>query len=339
MRTTKQKNRANRKRRAALAIARSAPAPAHNEPSKRTRMDDTVSPRGDRKKQKLDNTRRAPGISYADMVQSNLCVAVARVDSQQLTEEQATLVKRYLEKCILEDIKNPAKDFSPRFMGKPIIAEGVLKLWCEDEPSLKWLSEVTAKLPKATCPELNIIRQSDLVKKVRAALFIPDCTNTLEDTSLVLAEQNKWAHLNTWTVYSHSMQKDDILLLRLGIPEKLVPELIARERRLAHNLGSVYVRFMAEDGSLQDEPPMPRQTSESSAPTGPLEPQPGPSVEQVPEQLFPAASSHSSPIPSGSKPTEEMCVEQESEIDLLDSSEGEEGVRENQDVGDPSRLS
>lgn len=333
---TKHKNRANRKKRAAMAIARSAPAPAHNEPSKRMRLDDTVSPRGERKKQKLDNVRRAPNISYASMVQSDLCVAVARDDNKHLTDEQATSVKRYLERCILEDIKDPAKDFSPRFMGKPNIAEGCLKLWCEDEPSLKWLCEVIAKLPLASCPKLKVIRQSDITKKVRAVLFIPDCTNSLEDTSLVLADQNKWAQVNTWTVYSHIMQKDDILLLRLGIPEKLVPVLLARERRLAHNLGSVYVRFMAEDGSLQDEPPVPKQTSETTASAGPPEPQPGPSGERVPENMHPAASSHSSPIPSCSVPMEEMCVE--TERDLLDSSVDEDEVKGNQHAGDPSRL-
>lgn len=331
----KQGSRVNRRRRASTAITKSLPAPAHNEPSKRTRLDDTVSPRGGHKKQKLDNTRRAPA-SYAEVAQSNLQVAVVRTDGQHITEEQATLVKRYLERRILEDVKNPSIDFSPRFMGRPTIAEGALKLWCEDEPSLGWLTEAIDRLPTVSNPSLRVIKQNELTRKVRAAIFIPECTNTLEDTSLVLANQNKWANIQSWSVYTHSTQDNDILFVAVGIPENLIPEVMKRGRRLAHNLGNVYIRFYGKDGGLHDVPPSAHKP-ESSVP----EPQPGPGATQSTatggtEKSGPATIPHSSPIPSCSKPMEVTSVESEEESDLeVSEMEEEEG---NQNDGDPSSL-
>lgn len=246
--------RKNRQRRAANAIAKSAQAPARTEPSKRSRMDDTVSPRGDHKKAKLDSSRRAP-VSYADIVQNDLCIAITGDDHKQLTVEQANAVKGYLEECIMDGARDPDSDFSPGFRGKPIIADGALKLWCEDDASLRWVKSTIAAAAEIIGMKVTVKRQKELTRRIRAALFIPDCRRSVEDTGLVLNKQNRWAQINSWTIYSHSKQSDNTMFLTLGIPENIVPLLMNKERRLTHNLGNVYVRFYAANGSLQDEPP------------------------------------------------------------------------------------
>lgn len=255
-------NRFNRKKRAEIAISKAALAPAHKEPLKRIRLDDTVSPRGDRKKPKTENERRPPA-SYAEMVGNKLCVAVTRADNHQLTDEQATSIKNFITSRILAEAKTPTSPTPVVFLGKPIFGDGALKLWCEDEGTLTWLNAVVGSLPPETCPKLTVKRQSELSRKLRAVLVLPDCANSLEDTSLVLDYQNKWALVSQWTVYAHNKSADGALLLTLGIPEKVVPQLMSRGRRLAHNLGSVYVRFVAADGSLKDEPP----AAEAKTPT------------------------------------------------------------------------
>lgn len=325
---TKYENRHNRQRRKAVAIARAAQAPAHSEPNKRMRADDTVSPRGVHKKQRVESTRRAPA-SYAEATQSNLQVAVVRADNQHITEEQATQVKKYLEGRILSDIKDPQVDYSPSFIGRPTIMDGALKLWCEDDASLEWLNRAINQLPASTCPRLRVIKQSELSRRVSAAIFIPECTNSLEDTSLVLANQNKWAKVNTWTVHHHKMQENDVLFIAVGIPETVIPEVMKRGRRMAHNLGSIYVRFYAKDGALQDTPPSQQQADTEQALAGPSVQQ-VPGVGQVPELATPA---HSSPKPSCSKPMEVMDDALDLSLDL-DNTEGEGS----HDDGDPSPI-
>lgn len=312
---TKHGNRHNRQKRAATYVAQSAQAPPHNEPAKRTRLDDTVSPRGDSKKIKLDSARRADA-SYAEIAQNDLCVAIVRADNHKLTDQQATLVKEFLEDKILADVKDPSKEYSPIFLGKPIVGDGVLKLWCEDEQTKKWLVDTVDSLSSEECPRLGVKRQSELSKRVRAALWLPDCKNSVEDTSLVLNSQNRWALVNSWTVYSHSVQGNGTLFLKLGIPETVVPLLVARKRRLAHNLGSVYVRFYAADGTLQDEPYLGTKTTTASAEP---ESQPGPSRttgqparpahQDGAEGVPPVAPVHSSPKPSTSRAPQEMNVD------------------------------
>lgn len=306
---SKHGNRNNRQRRAAFAVARSAQAPVHTEPSKRQRLDDTVSPRGEYKKVRLDTGRPAPA-SYADIVQNKLCVAITRADDQPIIEEQANRIKKFLSTMILAATRDPSADFYPSFRGKPIIAEGVLKLWCEDERSRRWLCETISGLPAETCPKLVVKSQSDLTRRVRAALWLPECDNTLEDTKWVLHCQNQWANVQSWSVLSHSLQRDGTMYLMLGIPESMVPTLLRKERRLSHNLGSVYVRFYGTDGALHDVPPGKEQPSVPGA-------QPGPSGQQksTPAESStpmdarrepPTAPAHSSPKPSTSVAGEPM---------------------------------
>lgn len=343
----KRDNRFNRKKRAAIETSRSAQASAHNEPHKRTRLDDTVSPR-ERKKAKLDSSRRNT-TSYADIVQNELCVAVVREDGKQLSEEQATKVKGYLNSKILEDVMDPNNDFAPNFRGKPIIGDGALKLWCENVESLKWLKQALDKIPVTTGPKLVVKKQAELTRRVRAALFLPDCETTVVQTSLVLAMQNKWALVPSWTVYSHTAQEGS-LFLTLGIPESVVPILLKNERRLGHNLGNVYVRFFAADGTLQDEPPI--SVDKESALIA-EEQQPGPSTTELkagtPAEsgttgTTPIIPSHSSPKPSGSRETaDEMKMDAEPRTDdwrqaeeMLDVSEDED--EGNHHDGDPDIL-
>lgn len=147
----------------------------------------------------------------------------------------------------------------------------------------------------------------------------------------MLANQNRWAEISSWTVYAHSKQENDILFVAIGIPERVIPKIMERGRRLAHNLGNVYVRFYSADGTLQDEPP----TAET--PTRP-EPQPGPSALETPaggqHKPTPTVPPHSSPTSVGPAPMETMCADLERELDL-EGSEEEEG---NQDDGDPISL-
>lgn len=336
----KSDNRFNRKKRAAIAISRSAKVPAQHEPTKRTRLDDTVSPR-ERKKQKLDSSRRA-AISYSDIVSNELCVAVMREDGRQLSEAQATTVKEYLSSCILEDAMDPSKDFAPNFRGKPIIGDGALKLWCENAESLEWLRAALNRLPETAGPRLVVKKQSELTRRVRAALFLPECKTSVELTSLVLAKQNKWAMIPSWTVHTYTAQADGSLFLTLGIPETVVPILLKNERRLGHNLGNVYVRFFAADGSLQEEP---RLTSREDAQPS-AQAQPGPSCTQPAtvattnppnterEDTTAPAPTHSSPKPSSSRgPAEVMITDADPRTVDWRQVEEELGVTEDEDEG------
>lgn len=327
------------KRRAAAnakaKVTRDADPTELQERKKRGRADDTISPRGEHKRTCLGKNTR-PTTSYADIVGNKLCVAVVRADKQPLSEEQITSVKQYLDSRICDDMESEDCTHIARFRGKPITSDGVLKLWCVDDETLEWLNNAINCLPDTMSMKLAVKKQSELTRKVRAVMVLPDCKRTLEKTRRVLDHQNKWANVNSWTVYAHSTSAEGALVLTLGIPADLVPALVENERRLAHSLGSVYVRFVGDDGALQDKPPAddePKTTPKATTAT----------MVKPRERTPPKVPQQSSPKPSTSRAMEGVDAEQTPRIDTWrgprsnDPSESEgEGVSID---GDPAPSS
>lgn len=198
------------------------------------------------KKRKSNKTYKDDGNDY---YLDNLSVAITAEDAKDF-KEQANFIKRLLEETIRSLALN-AENFAPKFRGEPIISDGVIKLWCEDRNTLKWLTDTVKKLP-SKLGRLSVIRQVDLPKKLQSALSVPGREND-EVIKKVLKVQNPWAQIDTWSFYSAEQRGDNMFFL-LGIPSTVIPVLLARQRRLAYNLGSVFVQFFSGAGTLSETP-------------------------------------------------------------------------------------
>ncbi|XP_045454909.1 translation initiation factor IF-2-like [Melitaea cinxia] len=100
-------------------------------PAKRARLDESQSPRGGPKKPRLADGTHVP---YSAAVQSDLLVAVTTVTGEHLTAQTAYEVQVLLQERLLKDLIEATDDepVKPVFQGKPIYADGALKLWCEN---------------------------------------------------------------------------------------------------------------------------------------------------------------------------------------------------------------
>ncbi|XP_023938965.1 uncharacterized protein LOC112046532 [Bicyclus anynana] len=110
---------------------------------KRDRLDDTISPRGLHKRQKTER-RTWTGETYSSVAQPHLSVAIALEPKTDLTNQEAAGIQSQISReifgtCLQDPIPGLPLTHAPVFTGKAILSEGVLKLWCKDEPSLQWL--------------------------------------------------------------------------------------------------------------------------------------------------------------------------------------------------------
>ncbi|KAL0871690.1 hypothetical protein ABMA27_004206 [Loxostege sticticalis] len=255
--------------------------------SKRARLDDTRSPRGEAKRPKTDRQRRT--VSYADASQSHLRVAIITVPPRDLSQEQADQLRETIEDRILEAVLSPPSPSAqaPSFRGRPFLMDGVLAMWCENENALTWLereaSSMTSPVPGTA---LAVIRQSELKKRLKAGLLIHTRITDSKTLHKVLCAQNPWYKVDSWQCYDMSVtdqpgavdSKEKVVHLILGIPEDQRQPIMDRDRRVAHMTGSGYIRFFTPEEATTAEP---NQTvvSETTAAPGPSTsaPQPGPS--------------------------------------------------------------
>lgn len=227
------------------------PSVGQTNPSKR-RPDDTLSPQAGPKKVRTGPTppRKAP--SYSEVAKSDLLVAITTEYSHQLAQPDAELVMLALQKAILK-IDGSGQNISPGFKGKPIIIDGVLKLWCDDEPTLVWLRETIKDINIPSGEKLILIRQCD-IRFITCGLHVPGSWPNASDIAVMLRIQNPWARVDRWKLLAVEEAPAGTFCI-LNVPEATVKEIVARERRLRFNLGSVYIRFKGKGGKFTENYP------------------------------------------------------------------------------------
>lgn len=261
--------------------------------TKRARLDDTQSPRGDSKRAKTD-ARPKRAVSYADASKSHLRVAVITVPPRDFSGEQAEQLRESIDDAILQCVLTPQSPGAltpPSFRGRPFLLDGVLAMWCEDDNALKWL-EQSVKTMKSPIPDttLAVIKMSDMKKKLRAGLLLHTRVTDAATLHKVLRAQNPWYKVDTWQCYDMTVDddkegnsKEKVVHLILGIPEDQRQAILDRDRRVAHMTGSGYVRFFSSDEPAPADSPAAAQsaTMEHDGTAHPTPttsaPQPGPS--------------------------------------------------------------
>lgn len=296
-RKPKWKRRKERDRQAAIRNADSAQAPGHpaaqQPPSrevvnpaadsgktcggggpsvKRSRPEETMSPRGGAKKPKVANTPPASG-SYAEAAAKDLGVAITYAGTGHISEAMAERISSYLKRRIFDLVMGPSVSgdaFTPKFRGKPTYSSGALKLWCEDSVTKAWLhgemTSLNSKWGGELEDKLAVKKVSDLQRRVRCGLLIPDGASLSEqDIARVLLRQNPWASVEKWILHFSRKVKGDNFLV-VSVPEDVAKALVGHGRRLCFALGSVYVNFQNAKGKFIKVLPEPCLASPEAAP-------------------------------------------------------------------------
>lgn len=188
-----------------------------------------------------------------------------------LTAEQATAIERDLRRIMEDEIYAPGASISeparaPSFRGKAFHSEGVIKMWAEDDHALTWLQRAVGKLrsPRAGT-RLTVKPQTQIPRRTKAGLLVPEMEDDddLDRLRMKLRSQNPFYQVHEWAMY-HSERKDaSTIFLLLGIPEKDIEEIKARDRRVCYNFGSIYLRLYQQD----EEPQPPTAAADSVPPT------------------------------------------------------------------------
>lgn len=247
--------------------------------SKRARLDDTQSPRGEAKRAKTD-TRSKRTVSYADASQSHLRVAVITVPPRDLSQNQAEQLRETIDDSILQAVLSPPHQTAqaPSFRGRPFLLDGALAMWCENANALNWLEEavknMTSPIPGTT---LAVIKQSEMKKKLKAGLLIHTRFSEAAMLQKVLCAQNPWYKVDSWQCYDMTVDenqqdansKEKVVHLILGIPEDQKQTILDRDRRIAHMSGSGYIRFFSpeEESAAETKPELAKiNTAKASSP-------------------------------------------------------------------------
>lgn len=151
-------------------------------------------------------------------------------------------------------VTSPTPCIGPRFRGRPTYKEGSLRLICEDEASVHW---VTKKLEDFEHPEpITALKPDEIPRRVHIGIVLPGLETDLAMVGKRLFVTNPWADIQRWLAHGmHQQEQHSATFVTFSIPEDLVMEIMARERRLGYLLGSVYVKFKDPKGKYVSTPP------------------------------------------------------------------------------------
>ena len=248
------------------------PRGSRGKKNKRSRPDDSFSPNTENKRPKPDLSRRREGVNYRDATTSHLAVAVVLQPFREMTQEEGETIRKAIEGRIFADIaaavaanESPQNAGLPVFLGKSFVAEGALKMWCENDRTLLWL---TKNLRRIESPRqglhLTVIPQSELEPRVRCGLKVPGYGGEMGHLQSILGYQNPQYDVASWSLYgcSEDPEEENTYFLNIGIPRSQIPTILAQERRVNYSTGSIYIRFFTENGLSETPPPPPPTTNQ-----------------------------------------------------------------------------
>ena len=186
--------------------------------AKRERPEETLPPADDRKKQRLGSVTQ-PGVTYADTARKTeqFGVAVTAVAPATLDKAEASLVSRALQLQIIHEATTADLEVSgPEFEGRPVFAGGFLRLWCRTQQTMEWLKNTVAGIEVPSGTKLKVILQTEIPRRVRCGLVIPDLDKVwgeTKDIGRALCFQNRWAGVNRWLIHDRQEQEGEWFLL------------------------------------------------------------------------------------------------------------------------------
>ncbi|CAH2083775.1 unnamed protein product [Euphydryas editha] len=221
--------------------------------SKRPRLDETNSLRGEHKRSKLLN--RPQPTSYADAAKSDPLVAITSATTGHISASTVQLVQEVLEAKIMAAMLAAKGGEGPVFRGKPVYDGVVLKLWCSNLSTLDWLKAAVEEIVLPNGERLVVRQMWGTPRRVRCGISIPGVQSDIKAIGRMLRFQNPWAEVDRWLLHALYHHDNDTFIV-VSVPEELVPALMGHERRLAYMLGSVYLKFLGPNGKFTETAPL-----------------------------------------------------------------------------------
>ncbi|XP_063381899.1 uncharacterized protein LOC134677241 [Cydia fagiglandana] len=286
--------------------------------AKRARLDETISPRGEPKRQKTGPPGETPHADYAEAAKADLLVAVTTATSGHLTSQQSDEVQRQLLALLSQEARQPTSSLpaGPLFRGKPVWANGSLRLWCENQATLAWLKRSVATITLDEGEKVVVKRQSEVPKRVRCGILFPGVWEDFGEVGRALRYQNPWAEIDRWLLNRREVQGTETFAV-VSVPETVVQPLVSRGRRLGFMLGSVYVKFEGSRGKFREQPPPSSTVAIDGAAEAPAEPMDTCVTTQAPVDEVQE--------PELQAPAQSPSVPEKDEEELLRDSSGSEG--------------
>lgn len=284
-------------------------------PSKRPRLNETNSPRGEYKRPKLLN--RPPPTSFADAAKTNPLVAVTSATTGNICASSVQPLQKALEEKLMAAMLAAKGEEGPAFLGKPVFDEGVLKLWCSNLRTLEWLKEAVKDIVLPNGDRATVKQMWEIPRRVRCGILLPGVLTDTKAIGGMLRFQNPWAEVDRWLLHA-LYHHDDGTFVVVSVPEELVPVLMGHERRLAYMLGAVYLKFQGPTGKFTETAPLKASGQEegSSRDTEATKDLPDPTPMQVenPSSDEPAAG-NGAQVP---EPPMDVALDHDSSLDLED---------------------
>ncbi|XP_050674828.1 uncharacterized protein LOC126972228 [Leptidea sinapis] len=235
--------------------------------TKRTRLDDTNSPRGDHKRAKLLN--RPKPTTYANAAKTDPVVAITSTTTGHIDANMAQLIQSKLEDKLMTAMMAAMNEDreGPAFLGKPVYDGGILKLWCSNLKTLEWLKIAVPEIQLPNGDTLAVKNIWEIPNRVRCGILLPGEWKDTKAIGGMLRFQNSWAKVDSWLLHALYHHNDHSFIV-VSIPEDQIPKILEHERRLSFMLGSVYLKFQGPGGKYTETPPSKDTNGEASTTTG-----------------------------------------------------------------------
>lgn len=208
----------------------------------------------------------APTTSYKDATLSHLKVAIIDKDNPygKIPKAKEVLVKKALTGELDKFIfSTPGSSTSrpPVFRSWTYSGE-IVRIVCEDENTLEWLTKSVASLRPWESAALAVVRLDQLPRLTKAALWIPvEPESDREEKEVVvsrLAGQNPTVNVRRWCLFHHEAKEDPRgLLLVFGIGDEDIQILRARSMRLHYLFQSLVLKIKPEKPTNEEVGPPP----------------------------------------------------------------------------------
>ncbi|XP_050666960.1 uncharacterized protein LOC126966736 [Leptidea sinapis] len=174
--------------------------------TKRARLDETLSPRGEPKKPRLTPAQDTRSPTYAEATSADKPKAKLVITSATgyITKETAVIVEKHLDDAFIATARRQIMTVEgPIFMRRPTSYDGSLRLYCENQEAVEWTVGVCSELDLPGVGKLTVTDAKDIPKMVRCGIRLPhehDGDQVLIGMCLRLG--NPWAQVERWRVHT-----------------------------------------------------------------------------------------------------------------------------------------
>lgn len=244
-------------------------------PKKRNRSGTSseATPRDPKRARQGPGPGAAPPISYREAALSHLRVAIIDKDNPygKMSKDREVLVKRTLggelDKIILST-PAPDKTIKPPTFRSWTYAGEIIRVFCEDEYTLGWLTDTVGGLRPWEGASLAVVPVDKLPRLTKATLWIPlEAESDHEEKEVVvrrLAGQNPMLSVGKWCVFHHEAKVEPRgHLLVFGIGDEDMETLRARSMR---------VNYIFQSLTLKARPDRPAEQVDAEVPPTNVQP-------------------------------------------------------------------